>query len=38
MQYLGNDRDFTSDYCSPSLPYTAYWICPDCGEIISIKL
>lgn len=38
MQYLGNDRDFTSDYCSPSLPYTEYWICPDCGETISIKL
>ena len=38
MQYLGNDKDFTPDYCSPNLPYTEYWICPDCGETISVRL
>ena len=41
MQYLGNDRNdgnFTFGYCSPSLPYTEYWLCPDCCKTISIKL
>ena len=38
MQYLGDDRDLTPECSNLNLPHTEYWVCPHCGETMTIRL